>query len=160
MNIEENHADPYSGSGKNEIILSLKDHNIGFVLPFGSRMEGRLLLAGGALIFGDFVGDIFCESGSVIIKKGGRFRGIIEADRIYVEGEVSSINGEKMRSTLIARKMIAGSSNSQINANIFSESFSLHKAKVWGALRTLEESGQYRKKNTAAKPIAVNNKTS
>lgn len=160
MNTEKNNVDPYSGSGESEITLSLKEHNIGFVLPFGSRMEGRLLLAGGALIFGDFVGDIFCESGSVIIKKGGRFRGIIEADRIYVEGEVSSIDGEKMRSTLIARNMIAGSSSSQINANIFSESFSLHRAKVWGALRTLEESGQYRKKNRAAKQPAMINKSS
>lgn len=141
--------DPFASAPQGEISLSLREHGISFVLPFGARMEGRLLLPGGALIFGDFIGDIFCESGSVVIKQGGRFRGMVEADRIYVEGEVSSVDDDKRRSTLIARKMIAGSSTSRINANIFSQAFSLHKAKVWGALRTLEEAGPYRKNNRA-----------
>lgn len=137
-----------------EISLSLREHNISFTLPYGARMEGRLLLPGGALIYGDFVGDIFCESGSVIVKKGGRFQGMVEADQIYIEGEVSSIDA-KRRSTLIARRMVAGSSTSKINADIFSVSFALHKAKVWGALRTLEESAPYRKNNTAIGKLRV-----
>lgn len=131
-----------------EISLSLREHNIGFTLPFGARMEGRLLLPCGALIYGDFVGDIFCESGSVVIKKGGRFRGMMEANMIYVEGEVSSLD-ERRRSTLIARKMIAGSSSAKINADIYSQTFAMHKAKVWGALHSLEESANARKANRA-----------
>lgn len=137
-----------------EISLSLSDHNIGFFLPHGARMEGQLLLPCGALILGDFIGDIFCESGSIIIKKGGRFQGMMEANLIYVEGEVTS-KDENHRSTVIARKMIAGSSTSRINADVFSQTFSLHKAKVWGKLRSIEESEPYRKRNRAIEKLKV-----
>lgn len=131
-----------------EISLSLREHNIVWTLPFGAKMEGKLLLPGGALIYGDFVGDIFCESGSVIVKKGGRFQGMAEADMIYVEGDISSAD-QRHRSVLIARKMIAASSTARINGDIFSKTYALHKAKVWGALRTLEEGAPYRKSNKA-----------
>jgi cytoskeletal protein CcmA (bactofilin family) len=131
-----------------EINLSLREHNVAFVLPFGARMEGKLLLPCGALIYGDFSGDIFCESGSIIVKKGGRFKGMAEADKIYIEGEVSPVD-ERRRSVLIARQLIAGSSASKINADVFSAAYALHKAKIWGTLRTLEEGNAYRTSNKA-----------
>lgn len=130
-----------------EIDLSLREHNIGFILPVGARLEGKLLIPHGVLIYGDFIGDIFCESGSAIVMAGGRFRGMLEADRVYIEGDVSSVT--ERRSTLIARQMIAGSATSRISADIFSKSFALHKAKVWGTLRTLEEAQPLRKNNRA-----------
>lgn len=144
-----NDAAAGAGSVGTEISLSIREHNICFTVPFGARFEGRLLLPGGALIYGDVVGDIFCESGSIIIHKGGRFRGMAEADRIYIEGEVSSLEDEKRRSALVGRKMVAGSSNARINADIYSMSFSLHRSKVWGTLKTLEEANIARQKNRA-----------
>lgn len=143
------------GKPQDAISLSLREHNISFTLPFGARLEGRLLLPGGALIFGDFIGDIFCESGSVIVKKGARYQGMAEADQIYIEGEVSSLD-EKRRSTLIARRLVACSSTSRVNADVFSASFALHKAKIWGTMRTLEEAEPFRRNNKAISKLLPN----
>ena len=138
-----------------DISLSLRDHHIAFTLPFGSKMDGRLMLPCGALIFGDFSGDIFCESGSVIIKHGARFTGVLEADNIYIEGEVAPLD-EENHSILIGRNLVAGFANARISANIFSPAFDLHKAKIWGQLRTLEEAASIRNTNRAQpKPSAA-----
>jgi len=150
-----NEPTPADPRPQSQISLSLREHNIGYILPHGAKADGRLLLPCGALIHGDFIGDIFCESGSVIIKEGARFRGMVEADIIYVEGEVSSIAGVGNRSTLIGRQMVAASSVARINADIFSQSFALHKAKVWGTLRTLEEAEQRRQGNRAIDRLRV-----
>lgn len=120
-----------------QIKLSLQEHNVGMILPAGGRIEGRMSLPTGALIAGDFIGDILCETGSVIIAAKARFRGTIEADRIYIEGEVSS--SSERRSMLIGRQLIAGSSFARINADLYAKTFALHKAKVWGCLHALED---------------------
>ena len=96
-----------------------------------------MVLQHGALICGEFIGDILCEKGSVIIAKGARMRGRIEADRIYIEGEVGS--GKTTRSILIGRQLIAGGSTAKIDADLYSRLFAIHKAKIWGQLQTMEE---------------------
>ena len=97
-----------------------------------------MVLPHGALICGEFIGDILCERGTVIITKGARIRGRVEADRIYVEGEVSS--GSKTRSILMGRQLIAGGSTAKINADLFSRLFALHKCQgMWGRCQSFEE---------------------
>ena len=136
-----------------EITLSLRDHGITFTIPFGARMEGKLLLPGGALIHGDFIGDLYCETGAVLIMPGARFSGQLEADEIYIQGEVLPVAGNK-RSILVARTLVAASESSRINADVYSPSFGLHKAKIWGTLNTLEEASEVRKSNRAnAEPV-------
>lgn len=132
-----------------EISISIREHNIGFILTAQDIFEGKLLLPCGALIHGQLFGDIFCESGSLVVSKFGYFRGIAEADLIYVEGVVATLKGIKRKSVLIARKMIAGSSNAKINADIFSQTFTIHKSTVKGTMRTFEESGRVRSSNQA-----------
>ena len=120
-----------------QITLNLLEHQIGYLLPQHSRQEGRMVLQHGALICGEFVGDVLCEKGSVIITRGARLRGRVEADRIYIEGEVSSSTSN--RSILIGRQLVAGGSTAKINADLYSRLFALHKAKIWGQLQTFEE---------------------
>lgn len=135
--------------GSGELTLSLRDHNIGFSLPFGSRMEGKLFLPSGALIQGDFIGDIYCETGDVIITKGARFSGQIEADNIYIEGEVAPIDRDK-KSIIIGRALVSLSEFSRINADIYTPALAHHKGKLWGTVHTLEEALDVRKMNRAS----------
>lgn len=120
-----------------ELRINLRDHNIGFYLPAGGRLEGRLALACGALIGGDFVGDIVCSAGSIVIQAGARIRGRLEAERIYVEGEVSSAPGQ--RSILVGRTLLAAGARAAIDAEMYATTWELRRAKLWGAVRTLEE---------------------
>ena len=150
--------DTPQSSDLGEITLSLRDHHIAFTLPYGARFDGQLLLPCGALIHGDFVGDLFCETGSVLIKKGARFSGQIEADNIYIEGEVLPVS-DKKRSIVVARSLVAGSSSSRINADIYSPSFAVHKSKIWGSLHTLEEAAEVRKSNRAHAETAIEPKS-
>lgn len=126
-----------SNQSPGQITLSLREHEIGFLLPQHSHQEGRMVLQHGALICGDFIGDVLCERGSVIIAKGARFRGRIEAERVYVEGEISS--SKKTRSIVIGRQLIAGGAAAKINADLYSRLFAIHKAKIWGQLQSFEE---------------------
>jgi hypothetical protein len=126
-------------SDAGHINLSLREHGIGFFLPPGGKLEGRMVLPHGALLSGEFVGELLCESGSIIIPAGAKVRGTLEADRIYVEGDVSSLGDSGKRSMLIARLMVAGSSTARINAELYSQVFSLHKSKIWGCLHAIEE---------------------
>jgi cytoskeletal protein CcmA (bactofilin family) len=119
--------------------LSLREHHIGFFVPPDMVLDGSCLeLKFGALIYGTVIGDIWCESGSVIIAAQGRVCGNIEADRIYIEGEVASPKGSK--STLTGRLLLAASANSKVNANVRSRAFAIHRAKIWGQIEPIEDS--------------------
>lgn len=135
--------------GDDVISLDLADHEIAFVLPVGARMQGRLQLPGGALILGEFVGEILCLRGSLIIKAGARTRLIGEAERVYVEGDVASLSLDAnvtdtdqgpARSVLIGRQIVAAASSARCNADLYSAQFAVTKgAKVWGRMLTIEE---------------------
>lgn len=131
-----------------QIILSLSEHNVGFYLPPGARQNGRLALPYGALICGTFVGDMLCHSGSVIIAEGAKFRGSIEANRIYVVGHISS--SESTRSRIVARELLAAASSAQINADLFAPSWALHKPKIWGLMESLDDEAVAKLKQSAA----------
>lgn len=121
--------------------LNLREHNIGFYLPPGAHLEGRLRCPTGALIAGTFIGELLVESGSLIITGSAGFRGIAEADRVYVEGRVASAKAAKgaSRSILIGRRLIAASADSEIDADLFAPTFTTTRAKIWGRMHSLEE---------------------
>jgi hypothetical protein len=139
---------PSSGVPSREISLSLREHNVSFVLPAGAKMEGNLVTPGGVMIYGELVGDVFCESGSFIVMPGAAYRGIAEADCVYVSGTVASSAGRK-RSALVSRNLLAASKDAQIDADLFAQSFALHKARVWGQLHALDEAAHHREGNQA-----------
>lgn len=121
------------------IHLALQDHCVGFLLPaHGVLHSGRFTLACGALIEGEFVGDLQCMTGSIIIGANARVYGSLTAERLYIEGTVGSRQG--LRSLLTGHSLIAASAASRINADLRSRSWSLHTgAKIWGELRTIGE---------------------
>lgn len=86
--------------------LSIREHNICFVVPAGARIDAvRLDLPGGILVLGALRGQVFCSHGSAIIAAGGEFQGDIEACDIYVEGKVTSPKNSSRPSRLTARGM-------------------------------------------------------
>lgn len=124
-----------------QLTLSLHEHNIGFYLPPGSSLDGaNLELPHGALISGTFIGSIKCENGSIILTSDARICGDIEADRIYIEGEIAS--SKSSRSKVIGKWLVAASSNARINADLYSNAFALHDPKLWGQVVTLDEQVQ------------------
>ncbi|MDF2461875.1 MAG: hypothetical protein K0Q43_110 [Ramlibacter sp.] len=74
--------------GENAVALDLREHQIGYVVPPNSLVRGEVLLSSGALIIGSFCGRLVCSHGSVIIKKGATFEGEIEADQVWIDGEI------------------------------------------------------------------------
>jgi len=127
------------GAPAETLSLSLHEHGIGFFLPPGAVLHAsEFTLAYGALIEGEFVGDLICEAGSVVIGASGRHYGSITADRIYIEGTVGSLRGQ--RSALMGRALIAVSAGSRINADMRSRAWSLHPgAHLWGTVSTIED---------------------
>ncbi len=88
-----------------QLALSIKDHDICFVVPAGARIDAhRLDLPGGILVLGALRGRVFCASGSAIIAAGGEFQGELDAVNIYVEGKITSArSGPRGPSRLRAR---------------------------------------------------------
>lgn len=125
-------------SPKDQISLTIEEHSIGSIFPPGSKIEGKMHLPQGVIIGGDFVGEIFCARGSVIIQKGARFAGRIEADRIYIEGDIVS-SREGRTSTLVGRQLVAAGSTARVHADLYSSAFAIHKAKLWGQTLPLED---------------------
>jgi len=71
--------------------LSLKEHEICFVVPAGAKIDANTLdIPGGILILGALRGKVFCSRGSAIIASGGEFQGEMDAENIYVEGIITS----------------------------------------------------------------------
>jgi hypothetical protein len=119
-----------------DIALTLRNHNVTFILPAGARLVGDLDLANGGVILGEVIGNITCGQGSLIVDAKGHVRGRIEADRIYVAGRVSS--GEQP-SQLIGRKLVAAGNASTVQADIFTPSCSVDRAAFNGTIHTLDE---------------------
>lgn len=118
--------------------VSLYEHGIGFFVPPGMVLHvTTCTLPQGALIEGEFVGDLVSEAGSVVIGAGASVYGSITADRIYIEGTVGSRRGQ--RSELMGRAMIAAGAQSRINADMRSRAWSLHTgAQIWGSVSTID----------------------
>lgn len=75
------------------IELSLRDHNIGMVIPAGDVVDGGTMrLSGGILILGALRGKVTCANGSAIVAAGGEFQGDLDALSVYVEGKITSNN--------------------------------------------------------------------
>lgn len=131
-------AGAQAASASDTLSLSIREHDVGFFLPPRAVLNNsRLELPHGALLCGSFDGDLICEAGSVIITKDCRFCGSIEADRIYIEGDVASVR--ERRSLLIGRVLVAAGATARINADLKSRNFAVHKAKIWGRLLSWEE---------------------
>lgn len=119
--------------------LDLEKQNVGHTLGPGCRGNGSLALNHGALIAGEWVGDLVCAGNSaIIIQQGARVQGRLEAARIYVAGQVlSPDNGPK--SLLIGRQLIAASPSAEINADLYAPSIALSRCKTRGHMGTLED---------------------
>jgi hypothetical protein len=75
------------------VSLDLKEHQIGFIVPANSLLRGEFLLSTGALILGSVCGRLVCSQGSIIVHRGATFEGEMEADQVFVDGEVRNISG-------------------------------------------------------------------
>lgn len=128
---------PVQPPANGSLTLSIRDHQIGFLLPQGATLDGANLdLPHGAIIAGTFIGNIKCEHGSVVITETARVCGRVEAERVYIEGEIASTR--EARSRVIGRWLVAASSKARINADLCSNAFSLHKPRFWGQLITMD----------------------
>jgi hypothetical protein len=97
-------AEEQSKTHLRPLSLSIREHDICFVVPAGSRIDAtRLDLPGGILILGALRGQVFCSHGSAIIAAGAEFQGEIEACDIYVEGKITSPKASGRISRLKAR---------------------------------------------------------
>jgi len=98
-----------------------------------------MFLPNGAVIDGEWVGDLVAAgNSSIIIREGARVEGRLEAARIYVAGEVLSPTGGPA-SILIGRQLIFASPQAVIDADMFSPSLALSRCKIKGMMGTLED---------------------
>lgn len=96
---------------ENAISLDLRTHQIGYIVPPNSLVRGELLLSTGALIVGSFCGRLVCSSGAVIIKHGAVFEGEIEADQVWIDGEVRPVSAPTAQMlSLLSRSTPSGAS--------------------------------------------------
>jgi hypothetical protein len=130
---------PSTASHPETLNISLHEHGIGFFVPPGMVLHVTTCnVPQGALIEGEFVGDLVSEAGSVVIGAEASVYGSITADRIYIEGTVGSRRGQ--RSELMGRAMIAAGAQARINADMRSRAWSLHTgAQIWGSVSTIED---------------------
>jgi len=119
------------------LTLNLADHQVEFVLPAEGNLAGNLSLNGGAIIAGNMRGRITCKTGAVIITRGAEFYGLIEADRIYVEGKINTGPAGEI-STLKGQRLIAISEFAEGRADLVSEAFSIYTTAFTARLKTLE----------------------
>ena len=119
------------------VALSLREHQITFVLPAGARLVGDLDLPNGGLIIGEFIGDVHCRGeGSLIIEKKGHVRGRIVANRIYVKGRVSS---GATPSQLVGRTLVAVSAGSEVTADVFAGTTKIASSAFNGMIHTIDD---------------------
>jgi cytoskeletal protein CcmA (bactofilin family) len=117
------------------IQVDLREHGIMFVLPANGKITGDIELPGGALIQGVVFGKVTCARGSLILAPGSKFSGHAEADKIYVGGTVC-VNDGKF-SSLVARLLMAISSEAVVHADISSRTFAINSKNVYGSMKTL-----------------------
>lgn len=115
------------------LVIDIKDHQICFVLPYGSTLRGTLCLPGGAVISGDFEGSIECATGSIIFPKDSTFRGTASAVNIYVEGTVEN-PGPNRISLLQAKAMIAISNIANGRADMIARAFNINSKTFAGRI--------------------------
>lgn len=116
-----------------QLNLQLREHGIIFFWPPGGVLECQeLTLPGGALISGEVRGNIRCASGSVLISKGAKVVGDVDADKIYIEGMVGST--EARMSELRGRYLLAVSATANVIANLWSRSYAIHGGSIFGTL--------------------------
>jgi len=75
-----------------ELALDLGEHQIGMVVPSNSLVRGEFLLSAGVVIDGTFCGRLVCSSGSVFIRHSAIFEGEVEADQVWIDGEVRPVS--------------------------------------------------------------------
>ena len=91
------------------VSLDLRTHQIGFIVPPNSLVRGEFLLSTGALVVGSFCGRLVCSRGAVIIKRGAVFEGEIEADQVWVDGEIRNVSAHTAQVlALLTRSTPAG----------------------------------------------------
>lgn len=126
-------------TGRAALRLSLREHNVGLVVPQGTTMALKepLKVPYGALIAGTIVGDIECLSGSLIVAGNGKLEGNAKALRVYIEGTITGPN--KTIGNILARDLFAAGSASHVNANIQAGYFATHQPKINGVMRTIDD---------------------
>lgn len=127
--------DPSSTFDGSQLNFDIKEHGVVFVLPAEAILDGTIKLEGGALILGKFSGNIKCNTGSLIFAPDSYFSGHAEADKIYIGGKIGQPT--KGESSLMARVMMAISSDASVRANIASRLFAINSSNVFGSMRTL-----------------------
>lgn len=124
-----------------DLSLSLQDHRIGMVIPAGARIVGTLELPTGVLVRGAVSGSIACNEGSVVVAEGGHVTGNIEADRIYIEGDVGppfdGVDDGEPPVRCVASELIAVAEGAQVRSNLMAPAFSIHSDAIKGQLETL-----------------------
>lgn len=113
--------------------FELHEHGIVFSWPPGGVLEcNEMTLPGGALIYGEIRGNIRCRTGSVLICKGAKVIGDIEADKIFIEGTVASV--ESRMSEVRGRYLLAVSSSGNVMANLWSRTYAIHGGAIFGTV--------------------------
>lgn len=110
-----------------------------FILPPGSVVTGNIRIPGGALIQGTISGGIICEKGSLILAPGSKFRGVGEADKVFVGGTVSKPKegSTPVKSSLMARTLMAISAEAVVHADIAARMFAINSQNVIGSIATI-----------------------
>lgn len=119
-----------------ELELSLREHQICFVLGVGEQVLGHIRLSRGALIQGYVDGSIECETGSIIIAETGCVIGSISADKVIIEGTVKSV-ADRQRHHVLGRELVAVASVASVDADLYSKAFSIHSESIQGSLNSL-----------------------
>jgi len=131
---------PQPASQDDDLVADLREHRISFVLPAGAVLSGNLDNQGGALIQGKFTGNIHCREGSLIIARGGEFSGRAEADSVYIEGTVRSIQGANAGPSILRGRLLAAISELAVGvAELHSRDFAIHSRKFVANLRYIKD---------------------
>lgn len=127
-------SDPNNDAKSTRLQLSLHEHGVIFMWPPNSTavLHADLDLDGGALIAGEFRGNLISRKGSVVITRTGRFIGNLEADRIYVEGMIGDL--EFPDGNIVGRYSLAASSTASIMANMRARAYAIHSARMFGKM--------------------------
>ena len=70
----------------------LREMQAVYIVPPKSLVRGEMVLDGGAIIAGAFCGRMICSRGVVAILKGAVFEGEIEADQVWIDGDVRLVS--------------------------------------------------------------------
>jgi aerobic-type carbon monoxide dehydrogenase small subunit (CoxS/CutS family) len=77
-----------------------------------------------------------CRTGSLIVTRTGEFSGQVDADRVYIDGLVTSMKG--LVSKIQGRRLVAISEMAEGGANLISQAFAVHTHKFTARYTTLK----------------------